>query len=204
MKGRRRLGDATSSPRSMVAITPRCFIHFSVIVIFPLLVLQLKQLEILTVQEFFSIFSFIYLNANQFSPNMEDKAIGRELDQLYGTANSSVSELKTSGRWDTHSKQLGALNGRTTIGQPITIPGRTATTEKRAWQRPSKIDEKRLRTFWSPNRNLDNTDFSSYPVLKSNILPDMTTKMGGIIFFLHVPKTGQFANFALAIVDVLH
>lgn len=34
-------------------------------------------------------------------------------------------------------------------------------------------------------------DFSSYPLLPSlRVLPDMSTEKGGVIFFLHVPKTG--------------
>lgn len=32
--------------------------------------------------------------------------------------------------------------------------------------------------------------FSTYPNLSTDVLPDMTTERGGIIFYLHVPKTG--------------
>jgi len=45
---------------------------------------------------------------------------------------------------------------------------------------------------WALGQTMDfgPQNFSQYPILHTAELPDMTTQKGGVIFFLHIPKTG--------------
>ena len=71
------------------------------------------------------------------------------------------------------------------------------TIDSMSPQKQKVLEKIRRRKIHQDNKTHNRTfdfspkDFSSYPILPTTrILPDMTTKKGGVIIFLHVPKTG--------------
>ena len=129
----------------------------------------------------------------------------QNLDFLFSFQDDNEIITSKDDKWDEtdaenkqhilKSKQQQAMDDKD--GSPVEMEINTRYWERLRKRKDAYISEKATRQQrierdlnmtkgWRPSST--ETDFSNYPVLESQILPDMTTQKGGIIIFLHVPK----------------
>lgn len=123
----------------------------------------------------------------------EEEEDGEDDDQYSLTEGENVEEI---GRNDEHREMDPKQPDRGDTNAGRDYPSFPAADEL---HRHADIRQKRRERLFNgrlphnfQTRNFLNAtaDFSKYPLLESEVLPDMTSHKGGVIFFLHVPKVG--------------